>query len=38
MSSEKEANLGLPQPGLRFLADGNSWNVNGKHQNCEADS
>jgi len=28
MSSEKEAALGLPQLGLRFLADRNSWNVN----------
>jgi len=27
-SSEKEAAFGLPQLGLRFLADSNSWNVN----------
>jgi len=26
----KEAVLGLPQLGLRILADSNSWNVNGK--------
>jgi len=35
MSSEKKASLGLPQLGLMFLAD--SWNVNGKPQNCETD-
>jgi len=29
MSSEKEAALGLPQLGLKFLTDSNSWNVNG---------
>jgi len=28
-SPEKEAALGLPQLGVRFLADSNSWNVNG---------
>jgi len=38
MSSEKKADLGLPQPGLRFLSDNNSWNMNGKPQNCEADA
>jgi len=27
MSSEKEATLGLPQLGLTFLADSNSWNA-----------
>jgi len=27
--SEKKADLGLPQVGVRFLADSNSWNVNG---------
>jgi len=37
MSSEKEAALGLPQLDLRFLADSNSWNVNGKPHNCERD-
>jgi len=37
MFSEKEAALGLPQLSLRFLADSNSWNVNGKPQNCETD-
>jgi len=34
-SPEMEAALGLPQQGLRFLVDTNSWNVNGKPQNCE---
>jgi len=29
MSSDKEAALGLPQLSLKFLADSNSWNVNG---------
>jgi len=38
MSSEKEAALRLPQLGLRFLADDNNWNVNGKPQNCDADA
>jgi len=38
MSLEKEAPLGLPQLGLRFLADSNSWNVNGKSHNCEPDA
>jgi len=33
----KETTLALPQLGLKFLADNNCWNVNGKHQNCEAD-
>jgi len=28
-SSEKEVGLGLPLLVLRFLADSNSWNVNG---------
>ena len=28
---------GLPQWGKRFLADSNSWNVNGKLDKCEAD-
>jgi len=37
MPSEKEAASGLPQLGLRFLADSNSWNVNGKPHNCETD-
>jgi len=32
MSSEKEAAL------LRLLADSNSWNMNGKPQNGEADA
>jgi len=35
--SEKEAALGLPQLGLRFLADSNIWNVNRKPQSCETD-
>jgi len=35
MASEKEAALGLPQLGLRLLADSNSWNVNGKPQNWD---
>jgi len=35
--SEKETALGLPQLGLRFLADSNSWDMNGKSQNCETD-
>jgi len=30
MSSEKEAALGLPQLGVRFLADSSSWNVNAR--------
>jgi len=38
MPSEKEAALGLPQVGLRFLSDSNSWNVNAKPLNCEADA
>jgi len=38
MSSEMETALELPQLGLRFLANSNSWNVNGKPQNCEADA
>ena len=29
MSSQKESALGLPQLGLRYLSDSNSWNVNG---------
>jgi len=29
MFPEKKANLGLPQPDVRFLTDSNSWNVNG---------
>ena len=29
MCSEKKTALGLPQLGMRFLADSNSWNVNG---------
>ena len=37
-SSEKEAALGLPQLGVMSLADSNSWNANGKRQNCEVDS
>jgi len=36
MSSEKDAALGLPQLGLRLIADSSSWNVNGKLQNCKA--
>jgi len=28
-SLQKKAALGLPQLGVRFLADSNSWNVNG---------
>jgi len=38
MSLEKERALGLPQLGVRLFADSNSWNVNGKSQNCEADT
>jgi len=38
MYSEKEAALGLPQLGVMFLADSNSWNLNGKPQNCEPDA
>jgi len=38
MPLEKEAALGLPRLGLRFLADSNSWNVNGKSRKCEADA
>jgi len=26
----------IPQLGLRFLADSNNWNANGKRQNCVA--
>jgi len=37
MSSD-EAASGLPQPGVRFLADSNSWNVIRKPQNCDADA
>ena len=29
MSSEKETALCLPRLGVKFLADSNSWNVNG---------
>jgi len=36
--SEKETASGLPQLGLRFLDDSNSWNINGKPQNSEADA
>ena len=36
--SEKEAASGLRQLGLKFLADSNSSNVNGKTHNCEADA
>jgi len=28
----------IPQLGVRFLVDSNSWNVNEKPQNCEADA
>jgi len=38
MSSDEAASSDLPQLGVRFLADNNSWNVNGKPQNCEADA
>jgi len=38
MSLEKETALGLPQLSLRLFADSNSWNVDGKPQNCEADA
>jgi len=38
MSSEKEAAFGLPQLGLRFFSDSNSWNVNGKLQRFDADA
>jgi len=27
--------LGRPHLGMRFLADSNTWNMNGKPQNCE---
>jgi len=37
MSSEKEAALSLLKLGMRLFADSNSWNVNGKLQDCEAD-
>jgi len=33
---EEEVALGLPQLGLRFFADNNSWNL--KPQNCEEDA
>jgi len=36
--SEKEATSGLRQLGLKFLAGSNSYNVNGKTHNCEADA
>jgi len=35
--SEKEAALGLPQLGVSFLADSNSWKLS-KPQKCEADA
>ena len=38
MSSKKEAALGLPQLGTRFLADSNRWNVIGKALDCEVDA
>ena len=38
MSLVKETALSLPQLGVRFLADSNSWNVIGKPQNCEVDA
>jgi len=39
MSLENEAALGLPQLGLKFLADGSRWTVNGTpNLNCEADA
>jgi len=37
VSSEKEAALGLPQLGVKFLADSNSWFVN-RTPICEADA
>jgi len=37
-SSAKEATFSLPKLVLRFLAGGNSWNVNGKSQNCGAEA
>jgi len=27
-----------PRLGVRFIADSNSWNVNGRRQNCQADA
>ena len=36
MSSEKEAALGLRELGLRFLADSNNRNVNGKPHEADA--
>jgi len=39
MFLEKEAALDLPHLGVRFLADSNSWNVNGTpNVRCEADA
>ena len=38
MYSEGEEALAPTQLGVRFLADSNSWNVNGKPQNCKADT
>jgi len=38
MSSKRETALNLSQLDLGFIADNNSWNVNGKPQNCAADA
>jgi len=38
MYSEKVAASCLPQLGVKLLPDSNSWNVNGKPQNSEADA
>ena len=38
MYSEKVAASCLTQLGVKLLPDSNSWNVNGKPQNSEADA
>jgi len=34
----RQVGLGLTQLCLGFLVESNSWIVNGKHENCEADA
>jgi len=33
LSSDRESVSDLPQLGVKFLVDSNSWNVNGESQN-----
>jgi len=38
MQSENKVALDLSQPDLDFLVESNSWIVNGKCENCEANA